>query len=169
MECTWEKPDIGEVAINTDSSISELVAGFGVIIRDEKGTPLDAVAGSSEPLTITQHDLQGVEAGFKLALLKNRTRVSLRSDSMIAVSYCLSPNPKPPWQCHHTWESIKRLRAMFSICKVKHSYRETNRTTEFLAGSHPTGDFLVIEPNTFTEELKQIVNEDAIGKVYTIE
>ncbi|XP_026450576.1 uncharacterized protein LOC113350658 [Papaver somniferum] len=166
VECTWMKPVTGEVAINTDGSLSDNAAGFGAIIRDEVGTPLDVVTGSSEPLTITHHELHGVEAGLNLAVLKNHTRVSLRSDSMTAVSYLLRPNPKPPWKCHHIWESIKRLRAMFLQCSVHHTYRETNKAADFLASSHPTGDFIVIDPNNFSEELKKIVYEDAIVKVY---
>ncbi|XP_026411017.1 uncharacterized protein LOC113306274 [Papaver somniferum] len=166
MEVPWLKPAEDEVAVNTDGSMADSDAGYGSIIRDHNGTPLDAVAGSPTPLSITHHELQGVEAGFKLVVTKGHSKVSLRTDSMTVATYLLSYDPKPPWHCHHVWESIQRYRALLAEVTILHNYRETNRAADALASSKPSGVFIIIDPTNFDEKLKRIIEEDASGKLY---
>ncbi|XP_026410367.1 uncharacterized protein LOC113305560 [Papaver somniferum] len=166
IEVSWQKPGEGEVAINTDGSLCEDGAGYGSIIRNEHGTPLSAVTGSSIPSSITLHELQGIEAGLKLAHQKGLSRISLRSDSLTAIRYLKEDGSEPPWTCHHVWESIKRLRLQFDYCTPSHTCREVNGAADMLAGSRPDGDFAEIHPDQFTDELKKIIMEDAMGRVY---
>lgn len=163
---SWSKPGIGEVAVNTDGSLSDNGAGFGAIIRDELGNPSSAVAGSSTPGSITLHELQGVEAGLKLAIMKGCTKVLLRTDSKTVVSYLSRDNPKPPWKCHHVLEVIKRYRNQLQSCTAVHTLREANRAADLVSSYHPNGEFVELIPSSFVEDLKQIVKEDAEGKVY---
>ncbi|RZC47008.1 hypothetical protein C5167_039973 [Papaver somniferum] len=123
LALAWPKPDNGEVAVNTDGSSREDGAGFGAILRDENGSPIGAVKGGSTLIAITLHEMQGVEAGLKLARIKGCINISLRSDS------------KTPWTSHHTWESIRRERANFQGFKAIHTFRETNRAADLLANS----------------------------------
>lgn len=154
------------MAVNTDGSLSDDGAGFGAIIRDEHGTALSAVEGSSGPSSITLHELQGIEAGLKLAILNGHSRISLKSDSKTSLSYLKEDGSKPPWTCHHVWESIKRLRMQFEKCSHSHNYREVNGAADLLASSRPAWNFVVVHPNSFSEELKKIIREDAMGKTY---
>lgn len=166
IETTWVKPMIGEVAINTDGAYKGNSAGFGAIIRDDKGEPFGAVYANSEPVSVIAHELQGAEAGLKLAIKKGAQKVSLRMDSMTAVSLFSRPNAAPPWTFHHTWMSIQRLRNSFQAFTVCHSFREVNRAAHHLANASQPGRYEEIDPSDFSEDLKRIVQEDAMGKIY---
>ena len=65
--CSWTRPDPNWALLNTDGSLQQNSAGYGAIIRDHRGEVLAAAAGSDDPSTITQHELQAVEMGLKLA------------------------------------------------------------------------------------------------------
>ncbi|XP_026396660.1 uncharacterized protein LOC113291328 [Papaver somniferum] len=149
----WQKPETGEVAINSDGSLCDEGAGYGATIRDEHDTPLGVVTGSTVPSSITVHELQGIEAGLQLAQLKGFPKVFIQTDSMTALRYLKEDGSKPPWTCHHVWESIKRLKAQFARCSSSHTCREANGSADLIASFRLDGSrFVEIHPSSFPEE-----------------
>ncbi|OVA04174.1 hypothetical protein BVC80_8707g21 [Macleaya cordata] len=122
--------------------------------------------GGSTPKTITAHELQGIEAGLKLALNYGITNMRIGTDSKVVSSYFNSPNSKPPWHVAGIWDRIQNLRANFDVCLVEHIFRQTNRAVDKLASLRHTSEFLEITLSSFAEDLKKIIFEDKEGKEY---
>lgn len=103
---------MGVAMINTDGSYSEQHGSYGAIIRDSLGEVIGACAGSVEPSSITLHEVQGVENGFKLAISKGIRHAMVGSDSKNAVAF-INKTSEPPWQLLHTLRRIERMRQSF--------------------------------------------------------
>ncbi|OVA20910.1 Ribonuclease H domain [Macleaya cordata] len=112
--CTWKKPPEGTVMINMDGSLSDTSAGYGAIIRNSNGDAITAAAGSTTPISITVHELQGIEAGLTLALRHNLNYVCVGTDSKVVVSIFERNNNNVPWRAISIWRKIKRLSQRFA-------------------------------------------------------
>lgn len=71
---SWEKL---KVAVNTNGSLCEEEAGFGVVICDENGASFSAITGSSVPSSVMLHELQETEVGLKLAHQNGLSKIFL--------------------------------------------------------------------------------------------
>ncbi|OVA06141.1 Ribonuclease H domain [Macleaya cordata] len=163
--CPWERPEADKVMVNTDGSLKTDIAGYGAIVRDRPGNVLAAVTGSSNPRSITLHEFQGVEAGLLLAASRGLRRISVRSDSMVVVSI-LNSSITPPWHTRAVYHRIKMLVSRFDHCDFRHVFRETNRAADHLASLYPTAEYHEVLPSSFAEDMKKIVFEDSVGKMY---
>ncbi|OVA01097.1 Ribonuclease H domain [Macleaya cordata] len=166
IRCSWKGPDEDFVQLNSDGSLNNDSGGFGAILRDRCGDAISAVAGSSRPSSVIHHELQGVEAGLKLASSYGFRKICVGSDSQTVVSYFNITKAKPPWQEKHLWRRIQRLVHQFDTFKVEHVYRDTNRAADHLASLRPSCEFLEIIPSSFSEDLKKIIFEDKCNFVY---
>ncbi|OVA00235.1 hypothetical protein BVC80_23g39 [Macleaya cordata] len=166
IQYVWNKPLSDEFMINTAGSLSQSGAGYSDILRDHIGDAIAAVSGTSRPLSITIHELQGIEAGLLLASEYSISCICIASDSKVAVSYFSSKNKEVPWRATRVWKRIQRLTKRFEICNIVHIYRETNRAADYLAKLRHTTEFLVFTPCSFAQDLKDIVFEDKMGKLY---
>ncbi|OVA03054.1 Ribonuclease H domain [Macleaya cordata] len=86
IECAWKGPDNGEYMINSDGSLAKNGARYGAIVRDHLGNAIVVVIGNFKPMTITVYELQGIEAGLKMAVNYNLKRIYVGSDSKAVVS-----------------------------------------------------------------------------------
>ncbi|XP_026399182.1 uncharacterized protein LOC113295037 [Papaver somniferum] len=165
IECTWLGLEEDEIMINTDGSKREDSGGCGSILRDHDGDVLSAVSGGSLPLTVMDHELQGVEMGMQGVISLHKPKAHLAIDSKEVYHLFTRPGSKPPWRCLHIWRRIKKLKNTFSSLKVSHCYKETNRAADFLASLHPIVPWVEIRFDEFTTDFREILAADKLQKV----
>ncbi|XP_026431629.1 uncharacterized protein LOC113328844 [Papaver somniferum] len=142
IECTWLAPATDETMTNTDGSMSDDAGSFGAILRDHTAEVISAASGSSPPISVLAHEIQGVELGLKMALKFDKLKIHIASDSMVVYNLLTNPTSEPPWNVLQIGRRIKHLRRKFVSWKVTHCYRETNRAADHLAGKYLSDTWL---------------------------
>ncbi|KAF5203606.1 hypothetical protein FRX31_006807, partial [Thalictrum thalictroides] len=104
-QCTWEKPEQGDHALNTDGTLVGGLGGWSAVIRDHEGGVLHARAGKSRYKSIAMIELEGLNQGVRLAREKGITRLKAQTDSTNVVSF-MNQNSTPPWQAYHMLQSL---------------------------------------------------------------
>ncbi|KAF8397395.1 hypothetical protein HHK36_016308 [Tetracentron sinense] len=138
----WIPPGLGQWAINSDGSLHDNGASFGVVIHDCNGAPVATLAGGCSCESILMAKLHGIRAGLRAALDKENNWVSVCSDSLV----CDSVKYKIPW----SWGAlqllfdIQEMKALFDTITWSHVYRETNRVADYLAGMYLVVDVYVV-------------------------
>lgn len=170
-QCSWTKPPLGWHKINTDGSfrstgdIHAAKGGYGAILRDDTGDAIAACSGDCRGHSVIKHELQGILAGLKLATLHNKMRLEISTDSSTVFSYLTTQKPVS-WELRHIVCRIRTELSKLEEYACKHDYRETNRAADLLASTFPNSEFIEFTPSSFAEDLKKIVYEDRVGKVY---
>ncbi|OVA18802.1 Ribonuclease H domain [Macleaya cordata] len=165
ISCYWLKPSNRCVMLNTDGSLCDDFAGFGAIIRNEDGEVQAAAAGSSSPISVAVHELQGLEIGLRLAFLHGFHRIQVGVDSKQVIAY-VQRLATPPWIAIPIMRSIWHMIRGLEEFSIQHVYRETNRAADHLASLYPSAVFVEITPSSFAEDLKKIIFYDKAGKAY---
>ncbi|XP_026459646.1 uncharacterized protein LOC113360345 [Papaver somniferum] len=155
-----------DVMINTDGSMTDNGAGFGAIIKDSLGDQLIAATGGSHPISVSAHEMQGVELGLKIALKIEAQRIHLCIDSMSTCLLLKNHDPKPPWDTIQIWRRVKMLLSKFASVKISHCYKESNRVAHHLAGLYPSSNYVKISVAEFTLDFKEILAADKVGKFF---
>lgn len=110
--------------VNTDGSRRDLSGGWGAILRDQYGDVIADAKGGGPPISINAHELQGVELGLNLALVRGHRRIHLAIDSVTIYLLLIYKDGKPPWNMLQIWRRVVKLREVFEVFKVSHVYRE---------------------------------------------
>lgn len=164
-KCKWSVPKEGEYTINTDGTLQGEVGGWAAAIRNSQGEVIHAAKGRSQFNSIGLIELQGVEKGLHLAISNNITRVSIQTDSTNVIAI-MKDHEKCPWKAKHILKRILRMMEACQTCIITHVYRECNKLADALARNIPTSSYVIIIPSSFSEDVKKIVYDDAIGKEY---
>lgn len=163
--CQWEKPEIGWRKLNTDGSINQENAGFGGILRDHRG---DAICGFVSKVSrddIFMVELWAVWRGLVLAFGLGSEALWVESDSMSVVKTINKEQPynaKASRCLQRIWELLQK----FEKSKVTHSWRETNRAADHLAKMVLPQIDVVLWPADFSDALRNIIKDDAEGRMY---
>ncbi|KAF5177714.1 Ribonuclease h domain [Thalictrum thalictroides] len=80
----WEKPREGWYKLNADGSFSENKAGYGEILRNNKGMVSFACTVSSSTRSILFLELMGLAAGLEIALKMGEKKININSESLLA-------------------------------------------------------------------------------------
>lgn len=139
--------------------------GYGAILRNESGEAIGACAGGSEAQTVIKLELQGLQAGLKLARSHEARKLEISTDSH-GMLLQLTNKKLPAWDLRHVHARIKRELEQLEGYKLYHHYRETNKAADYLARSFPNCAYVEFTPSSFAEDLKKIVYEDKIGKQF---
>ncbi|KAF8405760.1 hypothetical protein HHK36_007837 [Tetracentron sinense] len=83
--CRWIPPDLGQWAINSEGSLHDDGASFGVVICDCNRAPVVILVGGCSCESILMVELHGIRASLRAALDKELNRVSVRFDSLLAI------------------------------------------------------------------------------------
>ncbi|KAK1260323.1 hypothetical protein QJS04_geneDACA013345 [Acorus gramineus] len=130
---SWCPPEVGWTKANSDGSLLADRAGFGVVLRNEAGELLLAVAIQEKVLSsINVLEFHAILHGLKMALSLGVPRVHIESDSATAIAWvqgkgCL------PWRCFRDRMEILSLLPTFAAWKISHVPREGNQVADHLA------------------------------------
>lgn len=163
--CRWKRPGFGWTKLNTDGSVDPENAGFGGLLRDHRGSPICAFVSKALGDDIFLVELWAVWRGLVLALGLGIKVIWVESDSLSVVKTINKKQPFSPKAAscvNHIWALLKK----FEKYKVSHSWRETNRAADHLAKMAILGGDMVFWPNEFPESLRNIIKDDAEGKIY---
>ncbi|XP_026460001.1 uncharacterized protein LOC113360749 [Papaver somniferum] len=152
--------------INTENSKKDHSGSRGDILRDSAGDHVVAAKGGGPPISVTAHELQGVEMGLTLERTRGFKKVHFAIDSMVVYYILINKEEKPPWQLLQIWRRVNLLREFFDVLKISHVYRETNRDANLLASHHPPIKWMDVRTEDFSAELHQIIKEDTDGTQY---
>ncbi|WCJ35675.1 hypothetical protein M5689_016919 [Euphorbia peplus] len=163
--CSWRKPDIGWVKLNTDGSIDREKAGLGGLLRDYNGNPVCAFVSKVYLDDIFLVELYAIWKGLVLAQGLGVKVVWVESDSMSAVKTINRKqfhNGKADKYLEHIWGLLKK----FDKQQVSHSWRETNRAADYLSKMVLETDDVILWPCDFPLSLHNIIEDDAQGRLY---
>ncbi|XP_057974669.1 uncharacterized protein LOC131162332 [Malania oleifera] len=163
--CRWEKPKFGWTKLNTDGSINCENAGFGGLLRDYQGDPICAYVSKAPRVDIFLVELWAVWRGLVLAWGLGVKVLWVESDSMSVVKTINreQPSSSKAGNClKHIWQLLTK----FEKYRVTHSWRETNRAADCLAKMDLMGNDVVLWPPDFPSCLRNIIKDDAQGKMY---
>ncbi|XP_060199098.1 uncharacterized protein LOC132627652 [Lycium barbarum] len=163
--CTWKKPQIGWIKLNTDGSKNRKRASLGGLLRDDEGVPICACISKVSCDDIYLVELLAIWRGLKLALNFGIKMIWVESDSMSAVKAINKEQPynqKASSCLQHIWKMLRK----FQKYQVTHSWRETNRAADYLSKMDISGSDIVMWPTDFHNSLCKIITEDAQGSCY---
>ncbi|KAF5186432.1 Ribonuclease h domain [Thalictrum thalictroides] len=117
-QCSWLKPPLGWIALNSDGSLTDNGRKIGGLLKDEDGNVMLAYNSGSNGATIGFIELEAIAKGIiQLAVLVGVKRLLLQTDSSQAARYINK-------LCPSTWRT-KRL--MSTIFGLKNSFEELMR------------------------------------------
>ncbi|CAI0462096.1 unnamed protein product [Linum tenue] len=129
----WQGPPEGWVCLNTDGAVnlSEGTAAAGGILRRHDGRFIRAFAANLGGGSITHAELTGIVHGLRLAWDSGARKIEIQTDSVTAVHLIQSGVDMHP---HHALiAEARRLIELDWEVKVKHVFRESNFTADYLA------------------------------------
>lgn len=165
MWCTWKKPALGWVKVNTDGSVDRQNSGFGGLLRDHRGFPIYAFVSKAYYDDVFLVELWAVWRGLVLASRLGFKYIWVESDSQSVVK---TINRKQPFNARastclkHIWELLKT----FKKCYITHAWRETNRAADYLSKMILDGSDVVLHPTDFPDTLHHIIKDDMDGRPY---
>lgn len=163
---SWFAPEMDFIMINDDGSMRLLTGGWGAVLRVSSGEVVVVAKGGGPSIFVNVHELQGVELGFNLAIVRGFKKVHLAIDSMFIYFLLTKDDFSPPWNLIQIWRRVKRMRSSFEVLKVSHVYRETNRAADHLTSYHPPIKWVDVGIEDFSPECFEIIKEDSEGKLF---
>ncbi|OVA10842.1 hypothetical protein BVC80_7575g7 [Macleaya cordata] len=122
ISCYWLKLSNGCVMLNIDGSYTD-------------GEVQDAAVGSSSPISIDVHELQGLEVGLRLASLHDFRPIQVGLDSKYVIAY-VQRLATPQWIAIPIMRSIWHVICGLEEFSIQHVCRETSRAADHLASSY---------------------------------
>ncbi|XP_043687599.1 uncharacterized protein LOC122638815 [Telopea speciosissima] len=141
--CAWFRPPTRMAVLHCEGSLMADRASYGGIIRDAAGIAIIAYAGKGDDSSVLGMELYAILKGVDLCIQKNLLRVSIRSDSKLAVDI-LNGNHR----------------------EVRHVWRELNQPADFMAAMDTGDGEVVLCPPDFPQELVELLKDDFDCKVY---
>ncbi|KAF6141518.1 hypothetical protein GIB67_012280, partial [Kingdonia uniflora] len=130
IKCKWKLQGNNLHILNIDGSIRDK-GGYGAVVRRPEGEVLKGVVGCYNKISITIHELQGIDEGLKLVLRLEIPRILVGSDSQISVSI-VKGLIDPPLDVRAFYQSILHSFSRLESFKIIHIYREFNMVTNHL-------------------------------------
>ncbi|XP_022728530.1 uncharacterized protein LOC111283982 isoform X2 [Durio zibethinus] len=163
--CKWKKPEKGCIKLNTDGSVDPENSGFAGLFRDYKGDPLCAFVSKAPQDDTFLVELWAIWRGLVLASGLGIKVIWVESDSMSVVK---TINRQQPYSTKSSrcLKQIWKLLTKFENYQVTHSWRETNRAADHLSKMVLRESDLVLWPVDFPDGLRNIIKDDAQGKIY---
>jgi len=109
-------------------------AGYGVVIQDETGAPVDSFADTIGFGTNNQAEYRGVIAALEKAVSLGAERVDVRADSELVVRQVLGRYKVKNAKLLPLYQQVKQLQSKFKEFSIKHIPREQNKEADKLAG-----------------------------------
>ncbi|GMI77360.1 hypothetical protein HRI_001405300 [Hibiscus trionum] len=163
--CKWKKPEIGCIKLNTDGSVNAENSSFGGLFRDHKGEPLCAFVSKAPQDDTFLVELWAIWRGLVLASGLEIKAIWVESDSQSVVKTINREQPCGPKSSRCLCQ-IWKLLAKFEKYRVTHSWRETNKAADHLSRMCVRQNDVVLWPADFPDILKDIIKDDALGKIY---
>ncbi|PIA53014.1 hypothetical protein AQUCO_01000701v1, partial [Aquilegia coerulea] len=108
VQCSWKLPPQNIVKINAAGSLNKVRAGYGGILRDEKGEVLCSFSAVADMSIILQLELQAIYEGVKLCNILGFRKILIASDSRNAIQR-LKGEQSSPWYTRETVTTIQEL------------------------------------------------------------
>jgi hypothetical protein len=122
----WEAPNEGMIKVNVDGAFGENGdAGFGVIIRDDRGAVILSAWG-------VIHEFFACREGVKLAARWSPQPAIVESDCLTTVKYLQSPSTQRSLSAFILAETLQAAEGLPSI-RFQHVGRDKNRVAHELA------------------------------------
>ncbi|KAK1286749.1 hypothetical protein QJS10_CPB20g00981 [Acorus calamus] len=166
VSISWRPPDMGWVKSNSDGSLSADRAGYGAVLRDHTGKLLTAVAVQDGKLqSINVLEFKAILQGLKMAVAQGISKVNIESDSSTAIAWvhgkgCI------PWKAFRVQSELLKILPSFDAWKASHTLREGNQVADYLAGWRGSPSLTIILPQEMSQQLKELVAQDACGTVF---
>lgn len=135
-------------------------------MRDDSGEVIAAAKGGGPAISVNAHELQGIELGLNLAIVRDIKKAHLAIDSMFIYFLLTKKEFTPPWNLIQIWRRVERLKTSFEVLKISQIYRETNRAPDHLASFHLSSRWVDVAIKKFSIKLCKIIREDKDGKLY---
>ncbi|CAN1162799.1 Putative ribonuclease H protein At1g65750, partial [Linum perenne] len=134
LDVRWEPGPDGWIVLNSDGSVHQQTgrAAAGGLIRDSGGRCLLAYSMNLGSCSITRAEIRGAIEGLVRAWDASFRKVVLRMDSRAAISILTSSDASAHQYTMEKMEFRDLARRDWSL-KVEHTFREGNRSADFLA------------------------------------
>ncbi|XP_043696652.1 uncharacterized protein LOC122647297 [Telopea speciosissima] len=151
--------------LHCDGSLTADRASYGGIIRDDAGVAIMAYAGKGDINSVLGMELFAILKGVTFCIQRNLLRVSIRSDSKLAVDI-LNGAVDCPWSMQILMDRIATLLQQLQRKEIKHVWRELNQLADFIAAMDTGDGEAIFNPLDFPQDLVELVKNDSDGKVF---
>ncbi|XP_043696820.1 uncharacterized protein LOC122647496 [Telopea speciosissima] len=163
--CAWFRPPTHMAVLHCDGSLTADRASYGGIIRDDAGVAIMAYAGKGDINSVLSMELFAILKGVTFCIQRNLLRVSIRSDSKLAVDI-LNGAMDCPWSMQILMDRIATLLQQLQRKEIKHVWRELNQPADFIAAMDTGDGEAIFNPLDFPQDLVELVKNDSDGKVF---
>ncbi|CAN1829647.1 Putative ribonuclease H protein At1g65750 [Linum perenne] len=148
FDVRWEPGPEGWMVLNSDGSVNQQTgrAAAGGVVRDSEGRCLLAYSMNLGCCSITRAEIRGAIEGLVRVWDAGFRKVVLRMDSRAAISILTSSDDSAHQYTMEKMEFRDLSRRDWSL-KVEHTFREGNRSADFLASlgyGYPFGSHSVL-------------------------
>ncbi|XP_072074464.1 uncharacterized protein [Arachis hypogaea] len=164
IHIAWQPPEDGWLKINTDGAISQEhhIAGCGGLIRDSRGRWVAGFLVNIGKGTAFTAEAWGILHGLKLAWDLGFKKIILETDSKIAFQI-LSKREERDNHPETIIRSISQLIQRDWNVKLCHTYREGNKSADWLAKESLQACLGFHFIDTMPTGLRNIIDDDARG------
>ncbi|GKV30887.1 hypothetical protein SLEP1_g39658 [Rubroshorea leprosula] len=163
----WKKPEIGWTKLNFDGSCKGKLrkASIGGVFRNHKAEFLLGYAESIGRTTSVIAELAALRRGLELVLENGWTDLWLEGDAKTLVDIIVEKRQVKCAEAQRHVNHINLIIPELNNCIVTHIYREGNRAADKLAQIGHQLEKPKLWRHIPPNEVLQIVNEDAEGKI----
>ncbi|XP_043714585.1 uncharacterized protein LOC122662945 [Telopea speciosissima] len=151
--------------LQCDASLTAERASYGGIIRDDTGSAIMAFAVKGDDNSVPGMELYAILRGVTFCIQQNHLRVSIRSDSKLAVDI-LNGTVSCPWSMHPLKDSITTLFEQLHHKEIRHVWRELNQPADFIAAMDIGDGEVTLYPPDFPQDLVELIKNDSDRKVF---
>ncbi|XP_061999251.1 uncharacterized protein LOC133716573 [Rosa rugosa] len=131
----WECPPLGRLKINIDNAfrVENGAGGIGVVIRDELGIGLAAIARPFlHAHSAINMEAEACRAGLFLGMHQGWTNIDIESDSTLLIA-ALNSKEENLLEVSRVLDDCRDYMSAFQSVRVQHNYREANGVANRLA------------------------------------
>ncbi|CAN1785082.1 Putative ribonuclease H protein At1g65750 [Linum perenne] len=134
VDVHWDPGPEGWVVLNSDGSADRRIgrATAGGILRDSEGRGLLAFSMNLGRCSITRAEMRGAIEGLRRTWDAGHRNVILRMDSRAAIALLTNASETPHQHAMEAFEFQDLQRRDWRL-EIEHTFREGNRTADFLA------------------------------------
>ncbi|OMO86776.1 hypothetical protein CCACVL1_09458, partial [Corchorus capsularis] len=131
----WEPPEKGWIKCNSDGAFDQNSneAGYGVVIRDEKGRLLDGTCNNCVASSALQAEAIALEQALSLVVQKQMDRVSFEVDSSVLYNVVTQPKKSKRWCIDPIITKISDKMKWVGSCNLMLTKREANEAANWVA------------------------------------
>ncbi|XP_043696885.1 uncharacterized protein LOC122647590 [Telopea speciosissima] len=163
--CAWFSPPSHVIALHCDGSLTADRTSYGGVIRDDTGTAILAYMGKGEDNLIVGMELLAIFRRVTLCIGNGLHRVSIRSDSKLAVDI-LNGSVKCPWNMQVLKAYIISLFGQLQRLEIHHVWRELNQPADFVVAIDIGDEESFFFPPDFPPRLVELIKDDSNRKTY---